>query len=529
MRPTFIALFLALFLALSADAQSCTNGDNDDTAHTQRIPFTWQNDFTALTRLISYYMPSYGDGDSMTEHFSLYGGMIQPFGSDGPRETWYIPRDNLSGTAPFYRLLGGLDHMDSEQTNEGGYQFEYVLGYPWTSQQTGTKALTRYFNYPIFDHRTWLNTQTPPSPAGYNVDRRWDTASGTPRYGYERFGNKLQWCDTDAVAYTNNSIENASFKVEFNKVWGNAIGRIWWKGTTPATQIVSENIGAMVQSTIFNTAPKYVNGVLTPDQCCDYNPTQSGGWDNENVGNTRRWAGSPVLSASFQGTTKHTTELKPFNFPFGVWEGSDELSPLMWRGTFQKITTLGFTIGTTTYPDVLLISFNARRDNTGVRSINHNMNNTHWLKMALLGNGDVPNGFKIDRVRVDNGATEAVTFPAGQYGTKVSLQMDGRALMFSRNDGTFAMGFHHIRTDPGDPRYEFFFWCDGAAPANGSCPAANQAFTVNTFNNHTLGTTYSTATQQNTYIVMGTRANVIRRMRQIECVRTGGTNCNSIP
>ena len=533
----FLALLLALLSAPSAHAQGCTQGWDDNNPQASQIPFTWSNDFLALTRLVSYYMPSYGDGDSMTEPFWLSGGALMPFGSDGARETWYVPRSNLSGTAPFYRLLGGVDHMDSDNPNEAsniGYQMEYLLGYPWTTQKTGTAAITRYFNSGIFDHRTWLNTQT---PSGYGVDRRWDTASGAPRYGYERYGNKLQWCDAQEAGYTGNSMANTQIKVDFNKVWGNAIGRIYWKGTNPWTQLVRENIGAMVQSTIFNTSPKYVNGVLQQDQCCDYNPTQSGGWDMANVGNTRRWAGSPVISASFPTSTQHVTEVKPFNFSIGIWANADQYTPLMWKGMFRRTTKLGLTIGTTTYQDVLLMSFDAKRDDSGVRSTGHNLNNTHWLNMNPLGDGNVANGFLIERVNLSTGATTSVAPPPARFdatngGQSTLLPMDGRGVMFSKNDGTFAIGFHHNRTtvDPNQATFQVMFWCDGAPVTNGSCPFVNQTLVLDTFNNHDLGLTYDSAKQQNTYMVFGTRTNVIRRLRQIECVRTGGgTSCNSIP
>lgn len=541
--PQVLASLALLFtlLAPPAHAQQCIQGWDDNNPQASEIPFAWSNDFIAMTRLISYYMPSFGDGDSMTEPFWLNGGMAMPFGSDGPRETWYVPRDNLSGTAPFYRLLGGDNHMDSDNPNEAsdiGYHMEFLLGYPWTSQKVGTKAISRYFNANIFDHRTWLNTQT---PSGYSLNRRWDTASGTPRYGYERYANKLQWCDAQDTGYIGNSIANTQIKVDFNKVWGNAIGRIYWKGTNPWTQLVRENIGAMVQSTIFNTAPKYVNGVLQPDVCCDYNPTQSGGWDMANVGNTRRWAGSPVISASFPSSTKHVTEVKPFNFPIGIWTNADQYTPLMWKGTFRRTTTLGLTIGTTTYQDVLLMSFDAKRDDSGVRSTNHNLDNTHWLNMNPLGDGNVPNtdpaGFRIERVDLNSGATQLVAHPPDRFdltngGQRILLPMDGGGVMFSKNDGTFAIGFHHARTplDPSKANFQIMFWCDGATVVNGSCPFANQTLTFDSFAVHDLGLTYDPAKQQNTYMVLGTRTNVIRRLRQIECVRTGGgTSCNSIP
>src|ERR671913_252580 len=112
------ALAAILPFASPAHAQQCTNGlDLNDTPPAgDIIPFTWSNDFTALTRLVNHHMPSYGSGDSMTEPFAFRDGQMgtHPFGSDGPRETWYVSKNNLAGTAPFYRLIGGADHMDSD-------------------------------------------------------------------------------------------------------------------------------------------------------------------------------------------------------------------------------------------------------------------------------------------------------------------------------------------------------------------------------------------------------------------------------
>lgn len=513
---TFVMLTL-LSNPSSLQAQQCTQGTNDNAPPDPLDAYTWSNDFIALTRLGNHHMPLYGNGDSMTEPFWLNGGTTQPFGSDGVRDTWYIPRDNLAGTAPFYRLLGGADHMDSDNPNEAssiGYSMEFMLGRPWTTQKPGTKALSRYLNSSVFEHRTWLNSQT---PSGYTVSARWDGVNIPGRFGYERHGNKLQWCDVETVAYTNNSISNTKLKIEFHKLWGNAIGRITWKPTN--TQLVREQIGAMVQSTIFNT----VNGV-----CCDYNPTQSGGVDLKNYGNTRRWAGSPIISESKTATT-HVTELKPFNFSFNEWTGTDPWSPLVWKGTFKKTTTLGLNIAGTIYQDVFLMRFEAKRDDANVKANDHNMNNTYWLTMNPLGDGNVPNNFRIDMVNLDSGATQTLAHPAGRFTTSnntISTPMDGRGVMLSKTDGTFAMGFHN----PNGPQaYHVMYWCDGGAVTNGNCDSVFQTIVFNSFHNQTLGTTYDATKREDTYMIVGTRTDVIRRLRQIKCsLNGGGASCNSL-
>lgn len=509
-------VLLSLVAAAGAAKAQCFPGTDQNDPPDPQVSYVWQNDFIALTRLGSHFMPLFGDGDSMTEPFWLNGGMTKPFGSEGPRETWYILRDNLAGTAPFYRLAGGggTDHMDSDDPNEAsgfGYQMEFQHGRAWTSQKPGTQPLSRYFKLDIFDHRTWLFSQT---PSGYAADRRWDAASGVPRYGYQRFGNLLQQCDVLAIAYQNNSLENALLKVDLNKVWGNAIGRIYWKPAN--TQLVREQTGAMVQSTIFNT----VNGV-----CCDYNPTQSGGADVKNFANTRRWAGSPVLSSSFSGTTTKTnvTEVKPFNFSFNRWVGNDSWSPLMWRGAFKKTTTLGYNLDGTVYNDVILMRFEAKLDDSAVRTTGHNMNNTFWLTMNPFGDGNVKN-FTIEMVNLDTGASEVLAHPAG-FNATIDPPILGRGVVISNAARTFAVGFHA----PNSPdNYHIMYFCDGAVPSGGTCPFAYQAIVFNTFNNQTLSTFYDAGKREDAYMVVGDRATVITRLKRIHCKLKGGLSCNSV-
>ncbi|HYR27362.1 MAG TPA: hypothetical protein VEU30_02790, partial [Thermoanaerobaculia bacterium] len=501
------ALAVTLPFASPAHAQQCTNGLdlNDTPPPGDIVPFTWSNDFTALTRLVNHHMPSYGSGDSMTEPFAFRDGQMgtHPFGSAGPRETWYVSKTNLAGTAPFYRLIGGADHMDSDDPNEAssiGYQMEFPLGWPWTGSTLppGMQPITRYLNPNNFDHRTWLPTATPigynpAPPAGYVVDRQWNAASGAPRYGYPRYGTRLRWCEVNDDVYTpgsplNASIENTKWKVEFNPVWGNAIGRIYWKGHGTPIQLVVDDIGSMVQSTIFNTAPKYdANHNLVQNACCDYNPTQSGGLDIWNGPNTRRWAGSPVVSTS-KTATSHVTEVKPFNFPFNLWTGTDQWSPLMWKGTFKRTTNVGLTIGgtSTTYQDVLYMGFDAKRDDTNVRADGHNLNNTHWLLMNPLGDGNpTGGGFKIERVTLSTGATQLVSLPAGRFdhaNNTVTMPMDGRGVMFTKNDNTFAIGFHHNPTVPQtqNPVFQMMMWCSGTPAVGSTCNPANQTLVFNT-------------------------------------------------
>lgn len=508
------AILLALLLTAPGVSAQCFQGTDQNDPPDPLVAYAWQNDFTALTRLGNHFMPLYGDGDSMSEPFWLNGGMAKPFGSEGLRETWYVARDALSGTAPFYRLIGGADHMDSDNPNEAssiGYGMEFQHGRPWTTQKAGMLPLSRYLRADIFDHRTWRSSQTPP---GYNADRVWNAASGVPRFGYERFGNLLRQCDVYGIAYQSNSLENTVLRVDLNKVWGNAIGRIVWKPT--GQQLVREQIGAMVQSTIFNT----VNGV-----CCDYNPTQSGGADFKNFANTRRWAGSPVLASSWSGTTTKTnvSEVKPFNFSFNEWTGTDRWSPLMWRGTFKKTTTLGYNLDGTVYNDVLLMRFEAKLDDSAVRATNHNMNNTYWLTMNPFGDGNLQN-FTIEMVNLDTGANEVLTHPAG-FNATIGPPILGRGVVISNAAQTFAMGFHA----PNSPdNYQIMYFCDGAVPSGGTCPFNFQSIVFNTFNNQTLATFYDATKREDTYLVVGNRSTVITRLKRINCKLKGGVSCNTV-
>jgi hypothetical protein len=83
-------------------------------------------------------------------------------------------------------------------------------------------------------------------------------------------------------------------------------------------QLVRERIGTMVQSTIVTQAPQ------DPPNVYRYNPTESGGTDAWNYGSTRRWTGSPVLSAT--GANPLVTELKPLNV---LHKSGREMTPIV--------------------------------------------------------------------------------------------------------------------------------------------------------------------------------------------------------
>ncbi len=404
-----------------------------------------------------------------------------------------------------------------------------TLGSPWTTQQTGTQPLTRYLKNSIFDHRTWLATQT---PSGYAADARWDQASGYAMFGHERFGNLTDFCSVLAAGYVDNLI-NAKIRIDFNQIWGNAIGRITWLPT--GQQLVREQIGAMAQSTLF--------GGDGQPYCCNLNPTQSGGADLYNFSNTKRYAGSPITSRFYSGINPRSqiTEVRPMNYGNNPWVGTDPLSPLMWRGTFRKTTTLGFDLGGGTILDnVVKMRLEAQRDTDAPPAMAtfFGLNNVFWLSMdGPFGDGNSATSFSLELLTAATGSTQTLqhpTFAAGANEIKVCLttvdpncQLHqspvGTAFVISRSDTTFSVGVYGAGTYD---ELKLTYSCDGAAPTGGTCPTPAQAFVLDTFHGETIGTSYTPP--EDAYMALGTRAEVIQRIRQINCKLTGGVNCGLI-
>lgn len=193
---------------------------------------------------------------------------------------------------------------------------------------------------------------------------------------FHRLGNCLNRDGAIAPAFETRELSNSLLKITFNSVWGNAISEITYRpadSNPGARQIVaSDNIGELVQSALF-----VATGTALDTPCCFYNPTEAGGIDEYDTGNTLRWAGSPVLSTVFSAAGQYpqtlTTELQPLNFyqyfaTDGATPGLDRYSPLLWQGTFQKVTTLGFPVshgvcdasGGTHCDDVIRVAFSAK-------------------------------------------------------------------------------------------------------------------------------------------------------------------------
>lgn len=401
LRPKLFLCAL-LFAALPLRGQNCLDGffptppvfQEDDWG------FPWRDHFIALSRLGNHFMTTFGDGDSMTESIALdvASNDAEWLGSEGLRETWYVPRDSATGTGPLYRhyspQLG--DHLDAPTPSDGsfGYYTEFTLGNPWTTAVTGTSPITRYLNGSIFDHRTWL--PLPDSPPSYAHDATFSVAAAgaNARYGFKRHGNCLGGDSVLATAYRD-SLNNGYLRVDFNHVWGNAIGRITHAPT--ATQLVIESdIGALVQSAVFHGLDSIETSRAVRGQgCCLINPTEAGGTHLLEYGNTWLWAGSPILSTAYSGSSpvSLTTVLKPLNFITDIGYDSayttDPYSPLLWKGTFRKTTTLGYSTGGTVYSDVLKMKFEAKLDADGPNANPYVMHNIFWLR-PKQGGAPVP-------------------------------------------------------------------------------------------------------------------------------------------
>ena len=495
----------------------------------QAQTFDWRLHFTQFARLGSYYMPSFGDGDSMTEPFWLSGGTSPGYGdTDGFRDTWYIPAENLTDTAPLYRLFNPShgNHLDAWVTSGGGYSYEITHGYPWTYQRSGTKPITRYLKSSIFDHRTWLNSAT---PSGYSVDAVLDTAGGVPRYGYERFGNKIDRASVLADAYDPaTKLETTSLKVEFNKIWGNAIGKITYTLPNSQTvQIVDEDLGAMVQSTLFVGTSADPSGT-----CCLVNPTEAGGVDFSNYGNTKAWAGSPIISTTTASGNSRQTVVRPANFPGVVFSDNDVRNPLLWNGLFRKTVSAGYTAGATTHPDVIKIVFEARLATdapTGMAAAytNVGMNNTFWLWSDPIST-DVAHL----RIEERNLATNAVAsdrpvpdfFDDSDDPWLCNADISGVGacsahrgyIAYSDNNSTLAYGvMRKDGTSDAPHAFKIMNWCNGG---NSDCSVGTPELVFDVYKNRAITSSYQSET---VFLVVGTLANVRTRLRQIYCQETG--------
>jgi hypothetical protein len=104
--------------------------------------------------------------------------------------------------------------------------------------------------------------------------------------------------------------------------------------------VVDYGIGQLVQTALFEGT-----SMDAGPSCCRINPTEAGGVDQAQQGDTRRWAGSPVLSQIHTATTS-TVVVQPLNFLHDIGATNlglktDAFSPLLWKGTLRKTVTVG--------------------------------------------------------------------------------------------------------------------------------------------------------------------------------------------
>jgi hypothetical protein len=343
----------------------------------QRLMGQCTYDFTAdyeqLTRLANENQVRTGSTDSVTI----------PVGhtpASDLMETWYVPRFTTAcgaGTSPLYRVFNSaiVDHADSpSQTELPGYASDITLGCPWnSSSRDGLNPLTRYLKTsPANDYLTWLDSGvSPPPPAGYNFNAAWSIGSGTPLLGYQRFGNLL----TDfSQAYGTYFLDNSFLHIDFNKLWGNAIGNI----TFGTFQVVKNPGPGFLVQTVAWWSP----GI----NCSLANPTQSGATPC-NGRNPLLWEGSPVTNIVRTGTDPSqpqtlTSTVRPFDFCSSgqQWPNTDIASPLAWRGLFQRADTLSCRLNGTVRKDVLASTSEAMLAEGATRtSQGAGQWNTYWL------------------------------------------------------------------------------------------------------------------------------------------------------
>jgi hypothetical protein len=503
MKLAIAVIIVTLALSGSAMSQTCT--------------YDWTGDYEQLTRLTDQFNPTLGDGDSMTVPI-----LTSP--ASDLLETWYVPRLGTSGcptgASGFYREYNSTskDHRDTPTPGDlSGYLPDITLGCPWTSStaRQGLISLKRYFKSSINDHQTWLST----APSGYSLDANFSSGT-TARYGYQRFGNSLTRANVLSSAYGQYFLDNGVLRVDFNKIWGNSIGKI--TQASSGIQIVREGLGAQVQTSLrFSVGQDAACGIP--------NPTQSGGHNCAN-GDPTQWAGSPVISTTLSGTDPNpqtlTSVVRPLDYcnngdtSFSlVWPNADPFSPLAWKGFFQRTDTLSCKLGTLTRKDVLKTSSQVKMgEGSGRTSNTGNLLNTHWLQEAAIGDAKLGN-IKLERVDLSTGTITNVPI-AYNSGTN-SFELNGvasnnygftptagTALIVSKTDGSFGYALVML-----NPQFSDFmnisFFC-GA-----SCDPPNVTIVLQAIR---LSATYndtSWSSPLDSFLVINNRSTILTRINEI--------------
>lgn len=474
-------------------------------------------------------MPSFGDGDSMSRPLWHSGAFNFPFGSQGLRETWYLRRNDAGPeTEPFYALIGPPnDHMDSVSTSTpAGYVLDLgsPIGFAWTSQQPGMSPLTRYFKPSIIDHVTWQACQPP--GAGYNCDVVYQTPPNN-RFGYQRFGNYLTRCDVDQLAAQIGTVlDNGTLRLRFNPIWGNAIDQI--THLPSGLQLVSQGIGDLVQSTLW-----YRDTAGLPEDKL-FNPNQSGGASRYEYGETRYWAGSPVLSTTTTQpapqVTKVSTTVRPLHFYHDDYLGNTKQDPLLWKGQFRLDTTLGCKMSgcpSGVCPDVMKVRFEALADSNLPPTLFVSMSSGGWLRHVNFGDCRQP-GTKTQVLTLSNGEITApshlICGPGSGEGQKLEVvpsNATDQAIVVTSADDSLAVGFLRLH---------------GSALCNGTCKLSvwsrcaylctgnDPALVIGSEYFHLMARVPQPPEYEETYFVFGPPDDVIARLQQINA---DGGNCEN--
>ena len=224
------------------------------------------------------------------------------FASDGA--IFYIPSNNIDGTSPVYRLYAYPDHMDSVDPNEGGYNTEGILGYPWTtsngaSSNGGTvPALFQLIrNYDgVGDHGLQRVVESLP---GYDI------LEGMASYGFGRYNHATESLLT---------LSAGGVTIDSNGVAGGVLWNWYWNGV----QFVNHaDYGREIQSSVF-----YTPTVNNPTGIY-HNPTEAGSSQSAETAPGQDHQGSPWINLYNSGNTQVTTAV-PLNFVSSDWGGDNE-------------------------------------------------------------------------------------------------------------------------------------------------------------------------------------------------------------
>lgn len=364
-RILFISATLFLLQLHEVMAQSCT--------------YNFANDYEQMTRLSNESQATANGIDSVTVP-------VMSTHATDLFETWYVPRYTGScptGTSSLLRVYksASLDHADTPVLGDPtGYSLDTTLnaagtlGCPWNSaSRQGLVPIRRYLKTSPVDYLTLLDS----APTGFSLDETWSSGTST-RLGYQRFGNQLT--DFSSAYDGTYRLSNGVLTVDFNKLWGNAIGQI--TQVASGTQIVKNpGPGFLVQSIAW----------FDPGSGCGVgNPTQAGGTACSGTRDPSLWQGSPVISTSRVGTDPAqpqtlTSTIRPFDFcsqwSSGTWPNSDPASPLAWRGFIRRADTLSCNLNGAVRKDVLKSTSQLMlgEGSTAASQSSGGQWNTYWL------------------------------------------------------------------------------------------------------------------------------------------------------